>query len=246
VHLHFIAFTICCVMHDGLPSHLPCHQPVMLCDAMLVRVEASKLHLIEASDEINCFVCVESQARTAAAAADALGQVPPSDALLRCGCRAAVPVQLQLSMVEELFMLTHVDMGPNERHHVREAMLQVSAQLWGSARFPEHCLMSHTVALVSSDVVLVGTPLPCVASWVTLTPLAICMTWLQAPALAIKLHDSGAAARSMLDRLGIAACLMTVIHRLTLPDTSHFGDFRAVKLPVLQVSTRRQYTFKSW
>jgi hypothetical protein len=61
------------------------------------------------------------------------------------------------------------------------------------------------------------------------------MTWLQAPALARKLHDSGAAARSVLNRQGMAACLRDVIHRLAGPATPHFGDFREIKMPVLQV-----------
>ena len=51
----------------------------------------------------------------------------------------------------------------------------------------------------------------------------------------MKLHASGAAARSMLDRLGMAACLMCLIHRVAGPATPYSGDFRAVKLPVLQV-----------
>lgn len=74
----------------------------------------------------SCSVCACSQAK-ATAAAEALGQVPPSHALLCCGCRAAVPAQMQLSLVEDTFMRMRGNVGHSARQRVQETMLQVSA-----------------------------------------------------------------------------------------------------------------------
>ena len=85
--------------------------------------------------------------------------MPPSHALLCCGCRAAVPAQMQLSLVEDTLMRMRGDVGHSARQRVQETMLQVSAWISECAQSSQHLNMSQAAALVSCDAVLTGTPL---------------------------------------------------------------------------------------
>ena len=58
---------------------------------------------------------------------------------------------------------------------------------------------------------------------------------LQPPALVIELHDSGAAARSALDKQGAAPFLTTLMNKLASPAAGFTSGLHVACLPALQV-----------
>jgi hypothetical protein len=177
----------------------------------------------------------------ATAAAEAANRPPPSETLLRSASKAAVHAQMQLSVVEQQLAQVERFAGDAQYHYMKIMMLVrlllkacsppvVMQMVAASSSFVDMSRQPHSFALSLAGRALPSGPLVH-HSCSSYDPTRC----LQPPALVIELHDSGAAARSALDKQGAAPFLTTLMHKLASPAAGLSSGLHVACLPALQV-----------